>query len=224
MRLLAELGPESTQVGNNDEALSTNTSDNKKTRAYQRFSLEDEDAVTSQRPQKRRKLDADHDSLSAPHNTWLRSSSHRGESLFSAVSASYNTSSNIYQYSRVPPTTVDLISTMEFHGLPSKIYQDPYYSVDSDASDHPWEFAGLSYHIKGGTGIGVLEEWQEGGASFSKVISADTRLWGWEYASSPPSIREVRRWWKTEGQHLRTMESGQKSSQVTDVLPHCTCS
>lgn len=184
--------------------------------------VEDE-ADTPERPRKRLRMASNHPIATKVFTSttlFLRSIRDRRESMLPVLSTGCKPSSNSYQYTQAPPAARDLVATIESHKLPSKIYQDPYYSVESDASDHPWEFAGLSYHIKGGTGVGVLEEWNvmsapSVDASFAKPIPHEACLWGWEYASSPPSVQEVRRWWKEEGQLLGGKATKKKkSSQV----------
>ncbi|KAF8122368.1 hypothetical protein EV363DRAFT_1182775, partial [Boletus edulis] len=69
------------------------------------------------------------------------------------------------------------------------------HSKKVDVPDGPREYAGLLYRLKG-RGLDALEEWQ---ASEGHISSApkDTRLsvscGGWEYASTPPSVREVKK-------------------------------
>ncbi|GAW03633.1 DNA polymerase zeta catalytic subunit [Lentinula edodes] len=54
-----------------------------------------------------------------------------------------------YMYSNPPPTTSQLLSTIEDFGLKSRIYRAPYYSNEKDAPLRPREYAGLVYNLKG---------------------------------------------------------------------------
>jgi len=114
---------------------------------------------------------------------------------------------NAFVYAVPPPPASELLSTLEYHGLPSKIYQDPHYSKAKDVPERPWEFAGLVYRLKKGDGLSVLEEWES--SSTAELLEKDaipedryvfedrfdkSGVGGWEYASAPPSMREVHRW------------------------------
>ncbi|KAH8997309.1 hypothetical protein EDB92DRAFT_2030379 [Lactarius akahatsu] len=113
---------------------------------------------------------------------------------------------NAFVYNITPPLASELLSSLESRGLPSKLYQDPYYSKAEDVPERPWEFAGLVYRLKKGDGLGILEEWESVSTqeSSKKTPAEDwnmfedrfdrTGVGGWEYASSPPSVREVRKW------------------------------
>jgi DNA polymerase zeta len=127
--------------------------------------------------------------------------------------------SNVYEYAKSPPSA-SLLATIEEYDLPEKIYRDPYYSKAEDASDVPWEFAGLTYHLKGGDGLNVLEEWGSSLRStprernlfldwFDNVVTG-----GWEYAQSPPSVREVRVWLDSEAGRLTAHGRYTSRSQV----------
>ncbi|KAF9241374.1 hypothetical protein BU15DRAFT_87282 [Melanogaster broomeanus] len=90
-----------------------------------------------------------------------------------------------------------LLSTLEAFGLPSRVYRDPFYSKKADVPNGPREYAGLVYHLKGGGGLDVLEEWQSSGncpVSVTRLAPLSVRSGGWEFASSPPSVRQVRKW------------------------------
>lgn len=117
---------------------------------------------------------------------------------------------NAFVYNIAPPLAYELISGLESQGLPSKLYQDPYYSKAEDVPERPWEFAGLVYRLKKGDGLSVLEEWEPtsthgslttGTPAEDRNVFEDrfdrTGVGGWEYASSPPSVREVRKWSST---------------------------
>lgn len=115
---------------------------------------------------------------------------------------------NAFIYAIAPPPASELLSRLESCGLPNKIYQDPHYSRAEDVPERPWEFAGLVYRLKKGDGLGVLEEWERSLTTaelLAERTSAEDRnvfqdrfdrtgVGGWEYASAPPSVREVRRW------------------------------
>jgi len=109
--------------------------------------------------------------------------------------------SNQYTYTMVPPTASYLRESFEALGLPSKIYQPPYYSKDVDVPDSFKEYAGLVYRLKGGTGIAQLDEWSNSSFEHHSRLSKTSPptylesagIGGWEYASEPPSVKDVRR-------------------------------
>ena len=113
---------------------------------------------------------------------------------------------NAFVYAIAPPPASELLSNLDSLGLPSKVYQDPHYSKAEDVPERPWEFAGLVYRLKKGDGLSVLEEWEpstsqplvKGASAENRNMFEDrfdkTGVGGWEYASAPPSAREVRRW------------------------------
>jgi len=108
---------------------------------------------------------------------------------------------NRYIYSLQPPTVSELRDQLQALGLPSKIYQAPYYSKDSDIPESTKEYAGLSYRLKGGQGIAWLEEWSTHpfGDKKTSMQNNTTKIelnplgvGGWEYASYPPGVIEIR--------------------------------
>ena len=114
---------------------------------------------------------------------------------------------NAFVYAIPPPPASELLSSLESHGLPNKVYQDPHYSKAEDVPERPWEFAGLVYRLKKGDGLSVVEEWEPTSAVEvlqKNALSEDRNVFeerfdrtgvsGWEYASAPPSVREVRKW------------------------------
>ena len=159
------------------------------------------------RPTKRRRTDA------LPKSPWAFSTgsfSSPGLSSMTKSSAHTATSSKAtastgmlvkgYRYALPPPTASALLASVDEHGIPSKVYTSPYYSKASDAPERPREYAGLVFHLKGGTGLDTLEEWAGstpdsiGHVGKGKRRLDPTGVTGWEYASTPPSAREVRRW------------------------------
>jgi len=134
---------------------------------------------------------------------------------------------NAFVYAIAPPPASELLSSLESHGLPSKIYQDPHYSKAEDVPERPWEFAGLVYRLKKGDGLSVLEEWEPSSAieplqkdalSEDRNVFEDrfdrTGVGGWEYASAPPSVREVRGW-LTSTTRAQPCEKRQYRSQAS---------
>jgi DNA polymerase zeta len=134
---------------------------------------------------------------------------------------------NAFVYAIIPPPASELLSSLESHGLPSKIYQDPHYSRAKDVPERPWEFAGLVYRLQKGDGLSALEEWEPSStiAPLARNASAEARnvfqdrfdrtgVGGWEYASTPPSVREVR-WWLTSTSQARVCEKPQARSQAS---------
>lgn len=111
--------------------------------------------------------------------------------------------SNRYIYHTRPPTRIELRDSMKTLNIPSKLYQAPHYSRDEDIPELPKEFAGLSFHLKGGQGIAHLEDWDTDDVNttdeefLSDVGTAcelnPVGVGGWEYAHHPPSTRELRR-------------------------------
>jgi len=82
--------------------------------------------------------------------------------------AAKNLTTKAYVYSPAPPSTSELLISIEQYNIQSKVYRDPHYSKEIDAPEKPKEYAGLLYHLKGGQGPGILEEWgHEAGASIS---------------------------------------------------------
>ncbi|KAI6031825.1 hypothetical protein BKA83DRAFT_90935 [Pisolithus microcarpus] len=103
--------------------------------------------------------------------------------------------SNGYVYVISPPQVADLFSTIEDHGLPRKLYPDPFYSDREDVPDRSWEYGGLVYNLKGGEGMDALQEWQTM-ESFPALKGSVNRVGGWEYASCAPSCRQIKVWLK----------------------------
>ncbi|KAF8078614.1 hypothetical protein FPV67DRAFT_1465830 [Lyophyllum atratum] len=105
---------------------------------------------------------------------------------------------NRYEYAVPPPSAVNLRNSLDDYDVPRKIYRPPHYSLISDVPERPKEYAGLLFRLKGGEGITHLDIWDDSVQStvqsewLSPLLS--TGIGGWEYASSPPSVKEVKRW------------------------------
>jgi DNA polymerase zeta len=121
----------------------------------------------------------------------------RAVQLSKAFDTCKATNTNRYIYSVSPPSVSDLKESFESLGLLNKTYQAPYYSKDADIPEMAKEYAGLTYRLKGGQGIATLTEWSNndelGRNSASNLEFETAGIGGWEYASHPPSVLEVRR-------------------------------
>lgn len=147
----------------------------------------------------------------------------RSSNQFSMSMAS---NANGYVYTPAPPSVSELLASLSEHSVQDKMYRDPYYSKESDAPERPREYAGLLYHLKGGVGLGILEDWDERHSSRTKETAPGTkglafdyaRLGGWEYGSCPPSVREVKKWLRSDAAKQKTIAIPHKlRSQVTDT-------
>jgi DNA polymerase zeta len=99
-----------------------------------------------------------------------------------------------YAYTTAPPKASELVLNVEAHGLHQRLYRAPWYSDPDDAPDGPREFAGLVYHLKGGDGVEILEEWLLDTNAELTTQPAYTPSSGWEFQGQPPTAREARLW------------------------------
>ncbi|KAI0805111.1 DNA polymerase family B [Xylaria sp. FL0064] len=117
-----------------------------------------------------------------------------------------------FVFRRSPPSSAEVVSTMQLHNLPDVIYQDPYYSKDKDVPLRAREYAGQEFRLGGNT-LPFLPDFDPTGetpANFntkSEVLfedRADTETYkrqrlecslrSWEIAQPPPSFAEVQIW------------------------------
>ncbi|KAI0963568.1 hypothetical protein AcW1_000610 [Taiwanofungus camphoratus] len=129
------------------------------------------------------------------------------------------TNPNRYVYAHLPPSTSELVGSVDNYGIPSKIYRDPYYSKQSDVPEKPREYAGLVFHLKGGD---VLEEWHSASRTLvdNSALKRTTKLHsigisGWEYASSAPSPGRVRGW--LEDEKYQKYNSNPRPKQTSQI-------
>lgn len=164
--------------------------------------------LPEERERKRRKLD-DGAGLNPPSQTAVLTKS------FPRLTLSPAGKTTSFIYAAKPPTAVELVATTDHYNVPGKIYQAPYYSNESDAPERPREYAGLVFDLKGGTGIANLEEWksEEGPGLDMRSMGGPSGVCGWEYASLPPGLSEVRKWLKEN--KAVTLQKKERSSQVS---------
>lgn len=189
------------------------------------------------RPSKRRRLDPQSPEAGCSTSSHSTSSNSAPRALLATWSSSQPLMSfpasnssrygkNVYVYASRPPTSAELIGSTDEHAIPRKIYRDPWYSRESDAPEQPREYASLVFHLKGGEGIGNLEDWKSGESAPAPSASGEparpldpTGVGGWEYASMPPTVRQVRQWLKEQNGRLDARAVRVKdSSQVPSIL------
>ncbi|KAA1471469.1 hypothetical protein DENSPDRAFT_837475 [Dentipellis sp. KUC8613] len=133
---------------------------------------------------------------------------------------------NIFVYKFPPPLPGNLTSALEAHGLPSAIYQDPYYSKVADAPAYLREYAGLVYDLRGHKDPDTLDEWEhnfgmEDGFAvdrFSFGVCESVGVGGWEYSVSPPSKRQIYKWLSSE-QLSACLQTSHPSVQIAVKPP-----
>ncbi|CEL57589.1 DNA polymerase zeta subunit [Rhizoctonia solani AG-1 IB] len=74
-------------------------------------------------------------------------------------------------------------------------------------------YAGRVYHIKGGTGVGSLEHWEED-KSPAQVMYNVPEITGWEYAGVPPSSKVVKQWLDSAPSQDTTKVPERRGSQI----------
>jgi DNA polymerase zeta len=140
---------------------------------------------------------------------------------FSTQMSSTSSLSTAFTFTAPPPSSSELLRTIEVYGLSRRVYRNPYYSRRADAPEHPREYAGLLYHLKGGDGLDTLEEWKShesqlhGGRNEHRTYMS----WGWEYAALPPSKIQVKKWLKENP--VRLITKTKMHSQVSGKLLLC---
>ncbi|KAG1864196.1 hypothetical protein DFJ58DRAFT_680547 [Suillus subalutaceus] len=108
-----------------------------------------------------------------------------------------------------PPSSSELLRTIETYDVPRRLYRNPYYSKRADAPEYPREYAGLLYHLKGGEGLDTLDQWKSHGSQLhmgrnARRLKGTYLSWGWEYAALPPSKTQVKKWLKKNPVQLTT--------------------
>lgn len=121
-------------------------------------------------------------------------------------------------FNSLPPSHDMVENTMIDAGVPPVIYQDAYYSKESDVPDRPREYAGREFKLQSTT-LPYLPEFDPDGESLAtfgenppiivnkKRLEEDNTLrsWrchirNWEFATAPPSFDEVADWLQTSSQ------------------------
>ncbi|ROT41693.1 DNA polymerase family B [Sodiomyces alkalinus F11] len=118
----------------------------------------------------------------------------------------------------LPPSSLEVSSTLKDFNLPDVISQDAYYSNEKDVPGRPREYAGREFRLESKT-IPFLPHFDPTGMStagkgvkndcYPRVLVEGNTDGGlqnlcsyrsWEIAQPPPSFHEVQNWWAKEQQ------------------------
>ncbi|PSN70266.1 hypothetical protein BS50DRAFT_571548 [Corynespora cassiicola Philippines] len=183
----------------------SNSQEGPKTPAAKKFSLKDsqESPVTPRSHQKY-----------SPFVPFSSSFKAQGEAiaLVEKLEESYDHKSTTLYFGSLPPTFEDVEKTITDAGMPSVIYQDPYYSNAIDVPERPRQFGGREFKLQSTT-LPYLPIFDPSGLSPAnygehdqivldhKKYNASNRyrskrcsLRHWEIAALPPSYDDVEKW------------------------------
>ncbi|KAM0536668.1 hypothetical protein ACHAQF_000632 [Verticillium nonalfalfae] len=137
----------------------------------------------------------------------------------------------------LPPSKADVTTSLGDGHTPDVIYQDAYYSNESDVPLKPREYAGKEFRLESNTlpylpdfdpkrvlqGGGMYEETDS--PAFDEALGDEQRAMcsfrGWEIAKPPPSYREVKIWWETKQTKRKSKsDSALKSLQSPKMNHH----
>nr|XP_018263770.1 DNA polymerase zeta subunit [Kwoniella dejecticola CBS 10117]OBR85928.1 DNA polymerase zeta subunit [Kwoniella dejecticola CBS 10117] len=132
-------------------------------------------------------------------------------------------SSTSWQFREPPPGRLEIMTSMEEHGVPSVIYQAPYYSNPIDVPPRSKQFAGRVFSLKGNS----VKDLQDFGGSFPDPLGDKRWLksrksghrwkWGWEYGITPPMVKDVKEWCEKEDTAQRIQSEAALTSKAKDL-------
>ncbi|KAH6956461.1 hypothetical protein DER45DRAFT_505722 [Fusarium avenaceum] len=118
----------------------------------------------------------------------------------------------VHLLSSLPPSAASVVSSLKDHMIPDVIYQDAHYSKEKDVPGRTREYAGKEFRLGGNT-LPFLPEFDPTATSpASHGLKYETTdkavadlqyerqgkkcsLRSWEFASLPPTYREIEDWW-----------------------------
>ncbi|WRT67197.1 uncharacterized protein IL334_004163 [Kwoniella shivajii] len=166
-------------------------------RARKRVRLATPPGVASQQPL----IPSNPNLIPTPQSTDTTTTSRSSQpSVPTTTSDQANYSSSAWQFNSPPPLPQDVINSMEENGVPSAVYQQPYYSNPVDVPSRSKMFAGRMFALKGDT-VKDLDDFES-----SFMTSSSSTKWlkgrkhnhqwkfGWEYSHTPPTKRDVINW------------------------------
>ncbi|WVF72225.1 hypothetical protein IAT40_007037 [Kwoniella sp. CBS 6097] len=165
-------------------------------------------------------------SLIPSHPTPLSSgathSSQRSAPTTASDSTAQPLSSTAWQFRDSPPSSRQVMETMELNGVPSMVYQQPYYSNPVDVPSRAKMFAGRMFTLRGNS-VKDLEDFESnipnvdlGKRWLKRKKGMDRWNWGWEYALPPPRLKEVVEWCEKEDEAKRI--EAEKHAHLTSQL------
>jgi DNA polymerase zeta len=158
----------------------------------------------------------------------------------SNLKAEFNMSSvsKVFLLATPPPTAEEVLSTIAEYGLPSAIFQDAYYSDETDVPERPREYAGREFKLESNT-LPFLPKFDP--AATSSAIAGEKtaivrdrgkeeriagrrskqcNLRNWELVAPPPSATEVEQWLIKEQRAKSISRDEGKSSKPSKEVPH----
>ncbi|KAF8985309.1 DNA polymerase zeta [Entomortierella lignicola] len=103
-------------------------------------------------------------------------------------------SSLIFEFASAPPTTNELLSSLPSLGLPSVVYQKPYFSDDGDVPSKAKVFGGKEFRVQS-NGINGMPYFKTA-PNLGKFVRVGEGFQFWEPNLVPPSQSEIRSWLK----------------------------
>lgn len=145
--------------------------------------------------------------------------------------------SSVLAFRAQPPSSQDVVSTMEQFGLPPVIYQDAFYSDELDVPERPREYAGREFKLGSNT-VPFLPDFDPSGMSdatygkrppmlpdkskeeqrYKSNRSACT-LRSWSIAESPPSFLEIETWQREKETKVALNARKNRLSFKIDISP-----
>lgn len=133
------------------------------------------------------------------------------------IAKSFNSKGRVYVAQSRPPTSTEVMNSLEALGLPGKIYKQPYFSNPKDVPAKPAVFAGVEFRLKSNQ-VDDLPTF-----SFSNKFASVTQKLSLHplnfnnrqlmYAKRPPSAKAVRRWCQTQ----RTQQRAKHTVQASQI-------
>ncbi|KAK6496374.1 DNA polymerase zeta [Arthrobotrys musiformis] len=142
--------------------------------------------------------------LSFPRSSFNRSATEtqasQTTSLIAELTTTFPPRGQLVCYNATPPSTADLLESMDDFSLPHVIYQDAFYSNEKDVPDRPREYAGKEFRLQSNT-VNYLPPFNPDGLDIpssnnkpKKPLPKRTSIKTWEFAKPPPSRASIEQW------------------------------
>ncbi|EPS36788.1 hypothetical protein H072_9596 [Dactylellina haptotyla CBS 200.50] len=141
--------------------------------------------------------------------------------LAAALKLTFPPRGDLICFNSIPPTTAELIDTLDDFGLPHMVYQEAYYSNDKDVPDRPREYAGKEFRLQS-TSVHYLPDFNPDGGYVPSSTPISTKqakkpprrtsYRRWEFAKPPPSRTEIEQWLaeEEEAKYTTIVENSQE--------------